>query len=192
MPPGALGPSEEDIDQLFHQTEVAENAKRKKLKSKPEREGKDDLTNRAKAYKKRREKDKHTKDELDASKTKHPKQTKERLKSELSKPASMVVNNSVPRHNKSSVTSMNSNWRCEMDNAFPKYSEEGKARIEYFRKLKKILKKIAGKRSFHNFASGGACPDDLVANRRLDRIFHKEIRNFAGVDYVIFRSESIE
>ena len=51
---------------------------------------------------------------------------------------------------------------CKMDSAFPVDTEEGKVRVDYFRRLKLLLKFLAGKRSFHNFVTGGASPDDMV------------------------------
>ena len=53
---------------------------------------------------------------------------------------------------------------CKMDSAFPVDTEEGKVRVDYFRRLKLLLKFLAGKRSFHNFVTGGASPDDMVLN----------------------------
>ena len=45
----------------------------------------------------------------------------------------------------------------------------------FFRKLKTLLKKFAGKHSFHNFATGGAVPDESAAVRKLDRMYHKDL-----------------
>ena len=49
------------------------------------------------------------------------------------------------------------------------------ARILFFRKLKTLLKKFAGKHSFHNFATGGAVPEESAAVRKLDRMYHKDL-----------------
>jgi tRNA U38,U39,U40 pseudouridine synthase TruA len=50
-----------------------------------------------------------------------------------------------------------------MDAVFPVSTPEGRARVDYFRRLKGLLKFIAGKHCFHNFATGGASPDELVS-----------------------------
>lgn len=76
---------------------------------------------------------------------------------------------------------------AEMDNRFPPDSDDGKCRIAFFRKLKKSLKQFGGeKRSLHNFATGGACPDDLSAVRKVDRIFHKEVVSINGESWAVF------
>ena len=64
-------------------------------------------------------------------------------------------------------------WEGELDKEFPADTAEGQSRIHFFRRLKKLLKKFAGKHSFHNFATGGACPEESAAVRILNRMFHK-------------------
>ena len=64
---------------------------------------------------------------------------------------------------------------CRMEVGFPAETALGRARVEFFRKLKKLLKYVAGRRSFHNFVTGGGSPDEPTVKRRLDRIFHKDI-----------------
>jgi tRNA pseudouridine(38-40) synthase len=73
-----------------------------------------------------------------------------------------------------------------MDRDWPHDSPEGQARVHFFRTLKKVLKTFAGRRSFHNFASGGACPEEATAVRRVDRLYHKEIISVSGEMWVIF------
>jgi hypothetical protein len=58
--------------------------------------------------------------------------------------------------------------------------------VHFFRTLKKVLKAFAGRMSFHNFASGGACPEEPTAVRRVDRLYHKQILQVAGEMWVIF------
>lgn len=72
-----------------------------------------------------------------------------------------------------------------MDAAFPINTPEGRARVDYFRRLKGLLKYLAGKHSFHNFATGGASPDELAVKRRLDRIYHKDLLVIDGEHYVV-------
>ena len=45
---------------------------------------------------------------------------------------------------------------CKLDETFPVDSEEGRQRIEFLRKLKFLLKYVAGRRSYHNFVTGGS------------------------------------
>lgn len=73
-----------------------------------------------------------------------------------------------------------------MDVLFPIDTEEGQARIESFRKLKALLKKFLGRRSCHNFVTGGASPDEHVAVRRIDRYYHKGLQVHNGETYVVF------
>lgn len=73
-----------------------------------------------------------------------------------------------------------------MDKEFPLESEEGQARVHFFRVLKKILKKFNGRKSWHNFASGGACPEEATAMRRIDRMYHKELVSVDGEPWVTF------
>ena len=75
-------------------------------------------------------------------------------------------------------------WQGDLDADFPSETPEGQARIAFFRKLKKLLKRFAGKHSFHNFASGGACPEESAALRRLDRIFHKDLLSVRNVFFI--------
>lgn len=66
----------------------------------------------------------------------------------------------------------------EMERIFPRNSEEGKARVEFFRRLKRILRQFGenGRKSFHNYAcGGGTIPDDSLSRRRVDRFYHKEL-----------------
>ena len=74
-----------------------------------------------------------------------------------------------------------------VDTLHPIDSTEGKNRIAFFRKLKKTLKKYGGeRRSLHNFACGGACPDDPTALRKIDRVFHKEMVAVNGESWAVF------
>jgi tRNA U38,U39,U40 pseudouridine synthase TruA len=72
--------------------------------------------------------------------------------------------------------------RNKMDQMFRTTGDEEtectRKRITFFRNLKVIFKKYAGKHGFHNFAAGGASPDDSVTVRRVDRIYHKELHEF--------------
>ena len=45
---------------------------------------------------------------------------------------------------------------CKLDQTFPVDSEEGRQRINFLRKLKFLLKYVAGRRSYHNFVTGGS------------------------------------
>jgi tRNA pseudouridine(38-40) synthase len=58
---------------------------------------------------------------------------------------------------------------------FDTTSKEGMDRVKFFRVLKAIMKKFHGRYLlFHNFLSGGACPDDSSALRVVDRLYHKD------------------
>lgn len=74
----------------------------------------------------------------------------------------------------------------KMDALFPIETEEGRSRVDYFRRLKLLLKFVAGKRSFHNFVTGGASPDELTVKRRLDRMYHKDLLVSGEEHYVVF------
>jgi hypothetical protein len=73
-----------------------------------------------------------------------------------------------------------------MDQEFPVDTVEGQKRIAYFRKLKILLKRFAGRYSLHNFVSGGATPDDSPSIRRIDRFHHKEIITLEGSCWAVF------
>jgi len=73
-----------------------------------------------------------------------------------------------------------------MDQQFPFETAEGQARVAFFRNLKRISKDIAGRKAFHNFASGGASPEDNVSMRKIDRIYHKELVNIQDEPWVVF------
>ena len=73
-----------------------------------------------------------------------------------------------------------------MDQRFPVDTAEGQARIVFFRNLKRIAKMIAGRKSFHNYATGGASPEDAVSVRKIDRIYHKELISISGEPWVVF------
>jgi len=74
-----------------------------------------------------------------------------------------------------------------MDVEFPPDTKEGQVRIAFFRQLKVLLKKFVGRGvSLHNYASGGASPDDGPSNRRIDRFYHKEIVTLRGRLWVVF------
>ena len=49
-----------------------------------------------------------------------------------------------------------------------------------------ILLSYIGRKSFHNYATGGASPEDSVAMRRIDRIYHKQLVKIDGEDWVVF------
>lgn len=75
--------------------------------------------------------------------------------------------------------------RNKMDEIFiSKDNEETSAqkRIILFRNMKVLFKKYGGnqKQAYHNFAAGGACPDDAVTMRRVDRVYHKEVVELEG------------
>lgn len=74
--------------------------------------------------------------------------------------------------------------RNKMDQMFhgAEESDFARKRITYFRNLKVLFKKFGGKHSFHNFAAGGACPDDSTTMRKVDRIYHKEVVEFADTE----------
>ena len=66
-------------------------------------------------------------------------------------------------------------------------SKEGRNRIAFFRKLKTTMKKYGiERRSLHNFAAGGACPDEPAALRKVDRFFHKEMVAINGESWAVF------
>jgi tRNA U38,U39,U40 pseudouridine synthase TruA len=68
-------------------------------------------------------------------------------------------------------------WK-RMDGKHPRYTAQGMKRIEFFRVLKKILKRYSGfgkKASYHNFVNGGGCPEDAVVGRKINRVYHKDI-----------------
>ena len=73
-----------------------------------------------------------------------------------------------------------------MDQEFPFETAEGQQRVAFFRNLKRISKGIAGRKSFHNFASGGASPEDTVSFRKIDRIYHKELVSINNEPWVVF------
>lgn len=77
-----------------------------------------------------------------------------------------------------------------MDSDFPAETEEGQVRIAFFRQLKKLLKKIAGRVTLHNYVTGGASPDDGPSNRRIDRFYHKEIVCLHDRLWVVFSISS--
>ena len=54
------------------------------------------------------------------------------------------------------------NW-CKLDERFPVDSEEGRDRIIFLRKLKFLLKYVAGRRSYHNFVTGGCTLNFICA-----------------------------
>lgn len=67
--------------------------------------------------------------------------------------------------------------RNKMDEIFQssKETDSAQKRIHFFRNLKVLFKKFGGKHGYHNFAAGGACPEDSVTLRRVDRVYHKEV-----------------
>ena len=73
-----------------------------------------------------------------------------------------------------------------MDQEFPLETEEGQIRVAFFRKLKNVLKQVAGRRSYHNYVTGIASPEDAVAVRRIDKIYHKELVMLHGEPWAIF------
>ena len=48
---------------------------------------------------------------------------------------------------------------CKLDETFPTDSEEGRQRLIFLRKMKFLFKYVAGRRSFHNFVTGGSILD---------------------------------
>jgi tRNA pseudouridine(38-40) synthase len=68
---------------------------------------------------------------------------------------------------------------------FPANTEMGQVLIVYFRKMKKILKRFNGWASMHNFTTGGGCPEEGTSNRRIDRIYHKDIQTICGKDFLV-------
>jgi len=101
-------------------------------------------------------------------------------------------------------------------------SEDGQARVEFFRRLKEVLKCMSGgyntttthplthqctcmcawnlvsllcaccdmlrvgRKSYHNYATGGASPEDTVSFRRVDRVYHKKSLSIDGEDWVCY------
>lgn len=63
----------------------------------------------------------------------------------------------------------------DMDTMFPVDSEMGQSRVHFFRNLKVLLKRMAGRHYFHNYVTGGAAPHENVTIRKLDRCYHKEL-----------------
>jgi len=62
--------------------------------------------------------------------------------------------------------------RGRLDSEFPVDSPEGERRVVFFRVLKAVMKQFGGRyQMFHNFASGGICPDDAAAQRTVDRVY---------------------
>lgn len=73
----------------------------------------------------------------------------------------------------------------DMDLKFPYDTDEGQARINFFRNLKALLKKYAGTHNLHNFMTGGGCPDESISSRRIDKIYHKELLMLNNVPWVV-------
>jgi tRNA pseudouridine(38-40) synthase len=69
---------------------------------------------------------------------------------------------------------------------FPTDSLEGRKRIYFFRKIKKICKLFQGSRHIHNFVTGGACSSQRIFRRKVNRISHKTMVKHKGVDYAVF------
>lgn len=63
----------------------------------------------------------------------------------------------------------------DMDAMFPLDSELGQSRVHFFRNLKVLLKRVAGRHYYHNYVTGGAAPHENVTVRKLDRCYHKEL-----------------
>jgi len=58
-----------------------------------------------------------------------------------------------------------------LTNSKNNYYIQGQRRVAFFRILKAIMKQFGGRfQMFHNFASGGICPDDGAAQRSVDRL----------------------
>jgi len=68
---------------------------------------------------------------------------------------------------------------------FPANTEMGQVMIVYFRKMKRLLKKFNGYLTMHNFTTGGGCPEESTSQRRVDRIFHKDVQSICGKDYLV-------
>jgi tRNA U38,U39,U40 pseudouridine synthase TruA len=73
-----------------------------------------------------------------------------------------------------------------MSQQFPIETEEGQARVIFFRALKNVCKIMAGRKPFHNFASGGGSPEDVVTVRKIDRIYHKELVRIEEEPWAVF------
>jgi len=75
-----------------------------------------------------------------------------------------------------------------MDEEFPIDTPEGLRRVNFFRILKAIMKSFGGRyQMLHNFASGGASPDDPYAMRTVDRMYHKTmVTSSAGESWAVF------
>jgi tRNA U38,U39,U40 pseudouridine synthase TruA len=64
----------------------------------------------------------------------------------------------------------------DMDALFPISSAEASVRrVDFFRNLKVLLKRYGGNHHFHNFATGGASPDEPTTVRKVARAYHKEL-----------------
>ena len=110
----------------------------------------------------------------------------ERKKDAIGNYVTSFVDKTNGYSNESEIRYRRRQW-CKMEVGFPVETDTGKARIEYFRRLKKLLKYVAGKKSFHNFVTGGGSPDEPTVKRRLDRVFHKDILlDEDGEQYVVF------
>lgn len=81
---------------------------------------------------------------------------------------------------------VSNNGIYSMDQQFPFETAEGQRRVAFFRNLKRISKNVAGRKMFHNFASGGASPEDTVSFRKIDRIYHKELVSINNEPWVVF------
>jgi tRNA U38,U39,U40 pseudouridine synthase TruA len=75
-----------------------------------------------------------------------------------------------------------------IDDEFPINTPEGERRVRFFRIVKTIMKNLGGRyQMFHNFTSGGACPDDPYALKSVDRMYHKAMLSSAtGESWAIF------
>lgn len=75
-----------------------------------------------------------------------------------------------------------------MEKEFPRDSPEGMARIDFFIRLKRVMKRFCekGRRSFHNFSNEGTIPEDTVSRRRVDRMYHKEMVSFNDESWAVF------
>ena len=79
-----------------------------------------------------------------------------------------------------------------MDRAFPRNTPEGQLRIDFFCKLKRIMRSVCegGRKShtgricqsFHNFSTEGTIPDEPMSRRKIDRLFHKDLLLFNDTD----------
>jgi len=82
----------------------------------------------------------------------------------------------------------NTNKKAGLDDEFPIDTPEGLRRVRFFRIIKAIMKGFGGRyQMFHNFASGGACPDDAYAMRTVDRMYHKTmVTSSTGESWAVF------